>query len=181
MKSTIIRTFAAGAALAAALVTQAPARAQTQLDVQPGQRREHAQRQDPGQRLDRQVSMLTRRLGLSSSQQTQIRRILQQRDEQFRAWRESHRDQFGGQRDGQRRDGRQGGFQRGQGQRPQLLAELQAIRDRSEQQIERVLTDSQRAQYRQLRDEHGRFGERRGGERREQHGDHQRGGTSGAR
>jgi hypothetical protein len=179
------RVLTAGAALAVGLLVHSPASAQYQQDQQGGRPRwEQGQRQDPGQRLDRQVSMLTRRLHLSSSQASQIRDILQQQDEQFRAWRQSH----GGERDGrgqggfQRQQGQQGqgGWQGRQGQRErrQLPPELQAIRDRSEQQIERVLNASQRAEYQRLRQERGQWGGRERGEGG-QRGGRQDGGFSG--
>jgi hypothetical protein len=181
MKNVTMRVLAAGAALGAALLLNAPANAQDQGQYGQGGRggwgQAQGQRQDPGQRLDRQVAMLTQRLRLSGSQASQIREILQQEQEQMQAWRQDH---GGDPRDGQNGQGRwqrdgqngQGGWQRdgqggqrggrqGAGQRRQLPPELQAIRDRSEQQVERVLNSSQRAQYHQLRAER----EQRGGER----------------
>jgi len=183
MKSMIRfpRMLAAGAALATGLLLQTPASAQYQQQGQQGgQRREQGQRQrqDPGQRLDRQVSMLTQRLRLSSTQASQIRGILQRQDQQFQAWRQGHQGEFqrggrqqgqGGWQQGQRggQQGRQRG-QDGQRERRQLPAELQAIRTRSEQQIERVLNDSQRAEYRRLRDERGQWANGQRGEGRGQ-------------
>jgi hypothetical protein len=168
------RTLAAGVALAMGLLLHTPARAQFQQDRQGGRRSEQGQRQDPGQRLDRQLSMLTERLQLSSAQASQIRRILQQQDEQFQAWRQDHRDQAGGQRGGRTQGGwqQQGqrDGQREQGQRRQLPPELQAIRDHGEQQIERVLNDSQRAAYRSLREQRGQWGNRQRGEGRQDGG-----------
>lgn len=162
MKNVTMRMLATGAALGAALLLNAPANAQDQA---PRDRGGWSQRQrpDPGQRLDRQVAMLTQRLRLSDTQASQIRAILRQEGEQMQAWRQQHA--------GERRAGGQGGWQRGgqdgqrgerqPGQRPQLPPELQAIRDRSEQRIERVLNAGQRAQYQQLRGER----QQRGGER----------------
>ncbi|HSU12552.1 hypothetical protein [Longimicrobium sp.] len=191
MKSMIRfpRMLAAGAAVATALVLHTPASAQYQQGQQGGQRWEQGQRQDPGQRLDRQVSMLTQRLRLSSTQASQIRRILQQQDEQFQAWRQSHRGEFqrGGREQGSRQ---QGGWQQQQGQRGQrdgqrqrreLPAELQAIRTRSEQQIERVLNDSQRAEYRRLQDERGQFANGQRGEGRGQRNGREQGRYDGSR
>lgn len=198
MKNVTMRVLATGAALGAALLLNAPANAQVQgQGGRGGWGQAQGQRQDPGQRLDRQVAMLTERLRLSGSQASQIRQILQREEQQMQAWRQQHGGEQRGsgqrawrrngqngqgtwQRDGQngqggwQRDGQngQGDWQRGgqdgqrgdrQGgrQRRQLPAELQAIRDRSEQQIERVLNASQRAQYQQLRAQR----EQRGGER----------------
>jgi hypothetical protein len=183
MKKVTTRVLAAGAALGAALLLNAPANAQFQGQDQQGGRgrweqQDRGQRQDPGQRLDRQVAMLSQRLQLSGGQASQIRAILQQEQEQMQAWRQQQggwqRDgqdgqdgqdgngQGGWQRDGQRGD-RQGGWQ--QGGRRQLPPELQAIRDRTEQQIERVLNANQRAQYQRLRaerEQRGQQGQGRG-------------------
>jgi hypothetical protein len=195
MKSMIRfpRMLAAGAALATGLLIQSPASAQYQQQGQQGGRWEQGQRQrqDPGQRLDRQVSMLTQRLRLSSSQASQIRGILQRQDEQFQAYRQSHQGEFqrggrqqgqGGWQQGQRQRGqeRQRG-QDGQRERRQLPAELQAIRTRSEQQIERVLNDSQRAEYRRLRDERGQWANGQRGEGRGQRNGGQNGQWQGSR
>lgn len=159
------RMLAAGATLAAALLLNAPAHAQFQQQDQGGRGRwEQGRRQDPGQRLDRQVTMLTQRLNLSSGQATQVRRILEQQDRELQAYRQSHGGERNGQRQGgwQRQQGQygqqgQGGWQGqrgengGQRERRQLPPELQAIRDRADQQIDRVLNDRQRAEYQQLR------------------------------
>ena len=176
------RTLAAGVALATGLVLHTPAGAQVQQDAQGGRRWEQGQRQDPGQRLDRQVSMLTQRLQLSSGQASQIRRILQQQEEQVQAYRQEHRGERGDQRAGRGQGGWQQQGQGGaQGQRRQLPPELQAIRDRGEQQIEGVLNDGQRAEYRRLREERGQWGNRQGGEGRGQRGSRQDGGFDGGR
>jgi hypothetical protein len=167
------RMLAAGAALATGLLLHTPANAQYQQDQQGGHRWEQGQRQDPGQRLDRRVSMLTQRLGLSSGQASQVRRILQQQEQQFQAYRQDHRDQRGGRA--------QGGWQGQQGRRPQLPAELQAIRQHSDQQIERMLNDGQRAEYRRLRDERGQWGNQQGGEGRGQRGSRDQGRNDGSR
>jgi hypothetical protein len=182
------RTLAAGVALATGLLLHTPASAQVQQDAQGGRRWEQGQRQDPGQRLDRQVATLTQRLQLSSGQASQIRRILQQEEEQVQVWRQDHRDQAGGQRGGRGQGGWQQQGQDGsqrqqgqQGQRRQLPPELQAIRDRGEQQIERVLNDGQRAEYRSLREERGQRGNRQGGEGRGQREGRQDAGSDGSR
>lgn len=157
MKNVTMRMLATGAALGTALLLNAPANAQDQAPRDRGEWSQ-GQRPDPGQRLDRQVAMLTQRLQLSSTQASQIREILQQQEQQLQAWRQQHAgERGGGQRGGQ--DGQRGDRQ--PGQRRQLPPELQAIRDRSEQQIERVLNADQRAQYQQLRAER----QQRGGER----------------
>lgn len=167
MKNVTIRALAAGAALGAALLLNAPANAQDQAPRdRGGWGQAQGQRMDPGQRLDRQVAMLTQRLRLSDSQASQIRAILQQQEQQMQAWRQQHggeqrgNGQGGWQRDGQngQRDGQRGDRQDGR----QLPPELQAIRDRSEQQIVRVLNASQRTQYQQLRAERGQRGGERG-------------------
>ena len=155
-----LRGLAAGVAVATGLLLHAPVQAQVQQDAQGGRRWEQGQRQDPAQRLDRQVSMLTQRLQLSSTQASQVRGILQRQDEQLRAWRQEHRGEL------QRGGGRQGGEQpgaNGERRRPELPAELKAIRDRGERQIEAVLNDRQRAEYRTLREQRGQWGGRRGG------------------
>jgi len=85
------RVLAAGVALAAGLLLNAPARAQDQGGPQGGRRWEQGQRSDPARRLDRQVAMLTRRLQLGSDQAARVRGILQRQDEQLRAWRQSPR------------------------------------------------------------------------------------------
>ena len=158
MKNVTMRVLA-GAALGAALLLNAPANAQDQAPRDRGGWSQ-GQRQDPGQRLDRQVAMLTERLRLSGTQATQIREILQHQEQQMQAWRQQHAGEQRGdnQRGGQ--DGPRGDRQ--PGQRRQLPAEVQAIRDRSEQQIERVLNADQRAQYQQLRAERGQRGGERG-------------------
>jgi hypothetical protein len=174
------RMLAAGATLAAALLLNAPAHAQFQQQDQGGRGRwEQGRRQDPGQRLDRQVTMLTQRLNLSSGQATQVRRILEQQDRELQAYRQSHGGERNGQRQGgwQRQQGQygqqgQGGWQGQRGERRQLPPELQAIRDRADQQIERVLNASQLAQYQQLRAQRGQWGGR-------EHGEGQRGGQNG--
>jgi len=166
-----LRGLAAGVAVATGLLLHAPVQAQVQQDAQGGRRWQQGQRQDPAQRLDRQVSMLTERLQLSSTQASRIRGILQRQDEQLRAWRQEHRGEF--QRGGGRRGGEQQQGANGERRRPELPAELKAIRDRGEQQIEAVLNDRQRAEYRTLREQRGQFGNRQGGEGRGQRGDRQ--------
>ena len=197
----ISRAVAAGSALAVGLLVQSPAHAQFQQGQQGGDHRweqGQGQRQDPGQRLDRQVAMLTQRLQLSQNQAQQIRGILQQQDEQFRAWFQQNGGQARGQRNGRQGQGGwqgrrgdtgqggwlgrrgengQGGWQGqrgengGQRERRQLPPELQAIRDRADQQIQRVLNDRQRAEYQQLRQQRAQGG--RGEGRGQRDGDQQ--------
>ncbi|MFN2567445.1 MAG: hypothetical protein ABR499_20810 [Gemmatimonadaceae bacterium] len=140
------RLLAVGAALAAGLVLAPQAGAQS--EQQGRARPERGQRMDPAQRVERRVGMLTERLQLSTQQASQIRQILTQESTQLQALR-----------------------QKGEGgaSRESLRPEMQAIRQRTEQQIDGVLTAQQRATYKELRDqmqkrrgERGERGERRG-------------------
>jgi Spy/CpxP family protein refolding chaperone len=126
MKS--ITRLAFGAALAAGLVLTPEAGAQS--EQQGRARPERGQRMDPAQRLERRVSMLTERLQLSTQQAAQIRQILTQEQTQVQALR-----------------------QKAQGaSRESLRPEMKAIRQRTEQQIDRVLTAQQRTTYHALRE-----------------------------
>jgi Spy/CpxP family protein refolding chaperone len=128
MKS--VTRLAFGAALAAGLVLAPQAGAQSEQQGRPD-RRERGERMDPQQRLERRVGMLTERLQLSNQQATQIRQILTQEQSQMQAlWQKAE----------------------GGASRESLRPEIQAIRQRTEQQIEGVLTEQQRATYRELRE-----------------------------
>jgi Spy/CpxP family protein refolding chaperone len=128
MKS--VTRLAFGAALAAALVLAPQAGAQSEQQGRPD-RRERGERMDPQQRLERRVGMLTERLQLSNQQATQIRQILTQEQSQMQAlWQKAE----------------------GGASRESLRPEIQAIRQRTDQQIEGVLTEQQRATYRELRE-----------------------------
>lgn len=140
-----IAQLALGAALTAGLVLAPQAGAQSEQQGRPD-RRERGERMDPQQRLDRRVSMLTERLQLSQQQATQIRQILTQEHTQMAALRQKAE---------------------GGADRESLRPEMQSIRQRSEQQIDGVLTAQQRTTYRELREqmrkERGERGEKRRG------------------
>src|SRR5215210_1014236 len=138
------RFLAAGMALAAGLLVAPQAGAQGGYDHGPGDRgpgRSGQQRMDPGQRLERRVSLLTERLQLSSQQQTQVRQILTREGEQVQALFPNGRGQD----------------ERSRAQdstsRAAMRSRMQAIRTQTDQQIERVLTAQQRATYRTLQAE----------------------------
>ena len=142
MKSMTRLAF--GAALAAGLALAPQAGAQSEQQGRPD--RPRGERMDPQQRLERRVGMLTERLQLSQQQAAQIRQILSQEHTQMQAVRQKAE---------------------GGASRETLRPEMQSIRQRSEQQIEAVLTEQQRATYRELREsmqkrrgERGERGER---------------------
>ena len=136
--------LASGAVLAAGLVLASQAGAQ-QGDQQGRGRPERGQQMDPAQRLERRVGMLTERLQLSAQQATQIRQILTQEQTDVQALRQKAE---------------------GGASREALRPEMQAIRQRTEQRIDSVLTAEQRAKYNELR-EQMRQRRERGGERGE--------------
>jgi hypothetical protein len=136
--------LAFGAVLAAGLALAPPAGAQSEQQGRPD-RPGRGERMDPAQRVERRVSMLTERLQLSQQQATQIRQILTDEGTQMRALREKA----------------QGGADR-----ESLRPQMQSIRQRTEQQIDGVLTAQQRATYKALREEmQKRRGERGEGRR----------------
>jgi len=150
------RLLAAATALLAALLLAPQAWAQQgdTPDRPRGDRR--GQRMDPQQMLERRVAVLTERLELSSGQGTQIRQILTQEHEQMRAlWQQQ---------------GAQGGPRREDTGRPDAASRdsvrtaMRAIRERTEQRIDGVLTAEQRTAYRELRE--SQRNERRGGRHR---------------
>lgn len=122
--------MALGAAVAASLVLAPQAGAQSEQQGR-ADRRERGERMDPQQRLDRRVGMLTERLQLSQQQATQVRQILTQEHTQMNALRQKA----------------EGGTDR-----ETLRPEMQSIRQRTEQQIDGVLTAQQRTTYRELRE-----------------------------
>lgn len=133
--------LAFGAVLAAGLVLAPQAGAQSEQQGRPdrgGQRRE---RMDPAQRVERRVGILTERLQLSGQQATQIRQILTQEQTQVQALRQ--KAEGGTDREG-------------------LRSEMRAIRQRTEQQIDGVLTAQQRTTYNALREEMRKQREQRG-------------------
>ena len=130
------RLLALGAALAAGLVLVPNVEAQSgeQQQGRPGR----GERVDPAQRLERRVNMLTERLQLSTQQAAQVRQVLTQEQTQVQALRQKAE---------------------GGADREELRSEMQSIRQRTEQQIEAVLTEQQRTTYRALREQ---MRERRG-------------------
>jgi Spy/CpxP family protein refolding chaperone len=128
---TSMTRLAFGAVLAAGLVLAPQAGADAQSEQQGRPDRGGQRGMDPKQRLERRVGMLTERLQLSEQQATQIRQILTQEQTQMEAvWQKA-----------------EGGTDR-----ESLRPELQSIRQRTEQQIEGVLTEQQRTTYRELRE-----------------------------
>jgi hypothetical protein len=121
--------LALGAVLAAGLV-MAPA-AGAQSEQQGRTRPERGERIDPAQRIERRVAMLTERLQLSTEQATRVRQILTQEQTEMRAlWQKAE----------------------GGASRESLRPEMKSLRDRTEQQIEGVLSEQQRTTYRELRE-----------------------------
>jgi hypothetical protein len=167
MKTTFSRlAFAAALSFGVAL----PAAAQQQQHGQYRQEQGQGQRQDPRQRLDQRVAQLTQRLRLNQGQATQVRRILEQEQQRMQ--------QFRGSRDGQRQGqdrARQGGDD---AQRRQGFEQMRALRQQTDQQIERVLNRTQLAEYRKLRDERGQWGRGQRGEGRQGQGRQQGQGSS---
>jgi hypothetical protein len=127
MKSMTRLAF--GAVLATGLVLAPQAGAQS--EPQGRARSERGQRMDPQQRLQRRVTVMTERLQLSQQQATRIREILTQEHTQIQALRE--KAESGADRDA-------------------LRPQMQSIRQRTEQQIDGVLTEQQRTTYRELRE-----------------------------
>ena len=158
----LARLLAVGAMIAGGVLVTAEAGAQ---ERQRGDRRAEG-RMDPAQRAERRIAMLTERLHLSSQQQTQIRQILAEEREQVRALFPNGRGpgEFRGPHG-------QGDARRGDANRPDSarreemrarMQQMQTIRERTEQRIEGVLTERQRAEYRELRDAQRKRFEQRG-------------------
>ena len=127
MKSMTRLAFGAVLAAGLALAPQAGAQSEQQGRTRP----ERGQRMDPQQRLERRDSMMIERLQLSQQQATQIRQILSEEQTQMQALRQKAE---------------------GGADRESLRPEMQSIRQRSEQRIEAVLTEQQRATYRDFRE-----------------------------
>jgi hypothetical protein len=120
-----------GAALAAGLVLAPQAVAQSEQQGRPDRGGQRGERMDPAQRLERRMSMLTERLQLSTQQAAQIRQILTQERTQMQAlWQKAESG----------------------ASRESLQPEMRAIRQDTDQRIEGVLTEQQRATYRELRE-----------------------------
>ena len=153
--TTSFSRLAVAAALAAGVAFTSPAAAQQQGHDRPRQEQGQGRRMDPAQRLERRVQQLTQRLQLSSAQAAQVRGILQQEQRQFAQFR------------GSRGEGRAQGQQRGgdDAQRRQGFEQMRAVRERTEQQIERVLNRTQLAEYRQMREQREQRGRDGGGRR----------------
>ena len=153
MKSSI-KSLAFVAALAAGAAFHSPAAAQQQQGGWDGPRREQGQRMDPAQRTERRLQQLTQRLHLSSAQQGQIRGILQREQQQFERFRGA-RGEGRGQQGQARRNG-------DDAQRRQGFEQMRQLRQQTDQQIERVLSSQQLAEYRRLQQERGQRGGRDG-------------------
>jgi periplasmic protein CpxP/Spy len=133
MKHRLARLAAVGTALTIGLfATAAEAQDRPQDDDRRGGR---AERFDPAQRVARRVALLTERLQLNASQQTQVRSILTQELNAMQAFRPKNGD------DARRQDS---------AQRDSIRTQMRALRERTEQRIEGVLTEQQRTKYREL-------------------------------
>ena len=158
---TSIKGLAVAAALAAGVAFNSPVAAQQGgYERQRSEQGPGGQRMDPQQRLQRRVQQLTERLRLSSAQQGQVRAILQREQAQM--------EQFRGARGQGRQQGQQQGQQRGDdAQRRQGFEQMRQLRQQTDQQIERVLSGGQVAEYRKLQQERQQWGRGRDGERGE--------------
>jgi hypothetical protein len=163
----LARLLAVGAALAGSVLVTATACAPADTqNRQRGDRR--AERQtDSAQRAERRIAMLTARLQLSSQQQTQLRQILAEERRQVQALFPDGRrrgDVRGPRRpDDARRE--RGANRPDSARREEMRATMEkarAIREQTEQRIEGVLTERQRAEYRALREEQRKRFEQRG-------------------
>lgn len=137
MKHKLPRLAAVGAALAIGLfASTVDAQGRPEGD---GRRGGRAERLDPAQMLDRRVSFLTEQLQLSASQQAQVRSILSEEQTAMQALR-PRRDA-----DAPRSDERPDSARR-----DSVRAQMQSIRQRTNQRLESVLTAEQRAKYAEL-------------------------------
>lgn len=118
------RMLATGAALVAALLMAAPARAQQHAPPAG-----HVHQQDHAQHLDQMLAHVTSELRLSADQATRIRAIMERTMEQFQAMHAAHAS------------GRPGA---------QPPAEARALHERAMQQVEEVLTPDQRTRFRAM-------------------------------
>jgi Spy/CpxP family protein refolding chaperone len=130
MKHNLPRLAAVGAALAIGLfASTVDAQGRPQGDDRSSGR---AERRDPAQMLERRVSFLTEQLQLSASQQTQVRSILSEEQTAVQALRPRGQARP----DSARRDS--------------VRAQMQSIRQRTNERLERVLTAEQRAKHAEL-------------------------------
>ncbi|HEX2205803.1 MAG TPA: Spy/CpxP family protein refolding chaperone [Longimicrobium sp.] len=158
------RYFAVAGALAAGLLLSDPASAQQggQDGRKPGQHQDaRGRRGERGDRGERRLAQLTERLRLTEQQAAQVRRIFDEERTQMQALRQ--RNGQGARPQGQ--PGQRPEGARPDGQRRQPPAEVVALHARTTQQIERVLNEGQRAEFRKLREER-EARRREGGERR---------------
>jgi hypothetical protein len=143
-----------------ALATRASAQGQDPQSQGPPS----GERMDPRQMIDQKMAMMTETLKLDSAQQTRIRSILADQTMDMEALRKNAGGQgagMGGQRGGRGGGGRGGGrrgsappdsaggeeSRRGPGGQS---AEVRAIRDRTNKQIESVLNPQQLTTFRQM-------------------------------
>jgi Spy/CpxP family protein refolding chaperone len=118
------RVLTVGAALAAALLLAAPARAQQHAHPQ-----EHQEHQEHAQHLDQMMAHMTSELRLSADQATRIRGIVERTMEQFQAVHAAHAT-----------GGHEGG----------PPAEARALHERAMQEVDAVLTAEQRTRFHAL-------------------------------
>jgi protein CpxP len=150
MKHRLPRLVAVGAALAIGLfASTVDAQGRPKGDDRAGGRGE---RVDPAQRLEQRVSLLTERLQLNASQQTQVRSILTEELNVMQAFRSKQgQDRQPGDR----------------AQRDSARTQMRALRERTEQRINGVLSEQQRTKYQELRQSmQERRGRGRGGDDR---------------
>lgn len=141
MNHRLPRLIAVGAALAIGLfASTVDAQGRPQGDDRRGGRGE---RFDPAQRLEQRVSLLTERLQLNASQQTQVRSILTEELNAMQAFRPKGQGGDDATRQNRRPEDR--------AQRDSARTQMQALRERTEQRIDGVLTADQRTKYRELR------------------------------
>lgn len=100
--------------------------------------------QEAAQDIERRVERLTLALQLSAEQAAYVRHLLEEEHKQLQERRAEHEE-----RETRRWWGADGGGAR----RPGPSPEARVLRQRTELQIERVLSDDQRARYRALREE----------------------------
>jgi protein CpxP len=151
MKHRLPRFIAVGAALAIGLFASTVDAQGRPKGDRGGARGE---RVDPAQRLEQRVSLLTERLQLNASQQTQVRSILTEELNAMQAFRSKRGD--GAQRQDQ---------PEARAQRDSARTQMRALRERTEQRINGVLSEQQRTKYEELRqsmqERRGRGGETR--------------------
>jgi Spy/CpxP family protein refolding chaperone len=161
MKKHRMSTLAAAAMALAIGVFASTADAQDRPQGD-AQRRGRQERFDPAQRLERRVAFLTEQLQLSASQQTQVRSILSEEMNALQALRpQGEREQRRPQLDSARRDS--------------VRAQMQQLRQRTNERIAGVLNAQQRTKYQELQKQMGEHrGRGRGGADRSRSGRHSR-------